>query len=166
MLTILSLQPPSSIITILNLQPPKLHHRVLLHECLQPDSRSTTVQYWTHQIFLQIFSFSYLSIYGASTIFPWQVLDSYLTSYIQFMMMYFFSISGIHPFYYLSSSGPSYISDLLLTKSKLLNIVFMSITIQHHCSNTSWYQLPDTWYFCNTELVVISPMLKHTTLLN
>ena len=39
--------------------------------------------------------------------------------YCYVLMMYFFSISGIHPFYHSSSSGSSYLTDLLLTKSIL-----------------------------------------------
>ena len=112
-------------LTILTSGSPKLHHTLLLYECLQPDSRSTsgsTVQYWTHQIFLQIFFL--LSFYlWCEHCFP--MTDPRVLSHLRppiycyVLMMYFFSISGIHPFYHSSSSGSSYLSDLLLTKSIL-----------------------------------------------
>ena len=58
-------------------------------------------------------------------------------------------------------SLPGWVLYLLWLHELLLKVVFMSITIRHlSFQYLLWYQLPDTWYSCNTELVVISPCLN------
>lgn len=118
---------------------------------------SSPGQCWIHLTIPQTCSSSYSSYLEGSMIHP----DSYLTSYIQLTTKScwsdFFIISWTHPFCHFSL-GP-HLSDLIPTKSRLLNLGCMS--------NTIWYlffhptPFPDinclTCDIFATELVLISP---------